>query len=310
MRGLDVRYRKAIGQRVYNSCIRAERCLPGFGTYHPVNARKLSNATTSPFPQKDRSMPRYAVLGATGNTGLALMKVLLQTPDKEINAYCRSRSKLLKLCPELTDRKTAAIFDGPLDRIDILVECLRGTRAAFLTVAQSENLPNCTVARDTATCVIKALRILHEDKIPLPKLVILSSASLEPTFCNDVPQWVHTMLYYAASHVYKDLELAEALLRSEQSWITGTTWVKPGGLSHDTQKGHVVSTDCAVTPLSFLDLAAGMVEVADDLTGTYAMCNVSVNPTAKDVAFPWSAPMALVRGLLFHFMPWTFRFIG
>ena len=255
-------------------------------------------------------MPSYAVLGATGNTGLALIKVLLQSPDREINAYCRSRSKLLKLCPELTDRKTATIFDGPLDRTDILLDCLRGTRAAFLAVAQSENLPNCTVARDTARCVINALRALQEEKVPLPKLIILSSASLEPKFCNDVPQWVHTMLYYAASHVYKDLELAETLLRNEQSWITGTTWVKPGGLSHDAQKGHVVSKDNAVTPLSFLDLAAGMIEVAGDTTGTYAMSNVSINPTANDVAFPWNAPMALVRGLLFHFFPWTFRLVG
>jgi hypothetical protein len=283
--------------------------LPG-KTITCVTLDHISDVASLSSARKNLVMPSYAVLGATGNTGLALIKVLLQSPDKEINAYCRSGSKLLNLCPQLRDRKTAKVFEGPLDSAHILVDCLRGTRAAFLAVAQSENLPNCTIAQDAARSVIAALRVLQGENAPLPKLIILSSASLEPKFCNDVPAWVHTMLYYAASHVYKDLELAETLLRNERSWITGTTWVKPGGLSHDTQKGHVVSKDHAVTPLSYLDLAAGMLEVADDGSGTYAMSNVAVNPTAKDVAFPWNAPMALVRGLLFHFCPWTFRWVG
>ncbi|CAK4034450.1 aflX ordB monooxygenase oxidase [Lecanosticta acicola] len=255
-------------------------------------------------------MPSYAVLGATGNTGLSLIKVLLKSPENEIKAYCRSRAKLLKQCPPLAARENAQIFEGPLSRSEILAECLRGTRAAFLAVAQSENVPNCTVARDTAYSTIAALKILEREKTALPKLVILSSASLEPKFCGDVPGWVHTMLYYAASHVYKDLEQAEVMLRSEQNWITDSTWVKPGGLTHDTQKGHTVSKDHAVTPLSFLDLAAGMVEVANDESGTYAMSNVSINPTSNKVAFPWNAPMALVRGLLFHFFPWSYSVFG
>ncbi|KAK4546988.1 hypothetical protein LTR36_001208 [Oleoguttula mirabilis] len=256
-------------------------------------------------------MATYAVLGATGNTGLSLVRVLLQSPEKkQINAYCRSSTKLLHLCPMAVSNSNVHVFEGRLEDTKMLVNCLRGTRAAFLAVAQSENVPGCTVARDTARSVIAALQVLQEERAVLPKLIVLSSASLEPKFSDDISRWVHTMLCYAASHVYKDLEQAEALLRDEQSWITGTTWVKPGGLCHDTQKGHASSKDRAKTPLSYLDLAAGMIEVADDYSGCYAMCNVAVVPTANDVAFPWDAPVALIRGLLFHYFPWTCRFLG
>ena len=37
----------------------------------------------------------------------------------------------------------------------------------------------------------------------------------------------------------------------------------PGGLSHDVQQGHELSEEKQQTFISFLDLAAGMVEVAD-----------------------------------------------
>lgn len=255
-------------------------------------------------------MPTYAVLGATGNTGLSLLDVLRQSPDKEVHAYCRSRAKLVRLYPQAEIDKGIVVFEGPLTNKANLVACLRGTRAAFLAVAESDNVPGCTIAYDTATAVVAALRVLQGDHEPLPKLIILSSASLEYQFYKVMPGLVHMMLMAAASHVYKDLARTEAMLRDEQSWISNTTWMKPGALTFDSQKGHVLSKTESTSPVSFLDLAAGMVEAADDMTGAYAMSSVSVNPTAKNVAFPWYAPMALVRGLLFHFLPWTYKYVG
>jgi hypothetical protein len=256
-------------------------------------------------------MPSYAVLGATGNTGLCLVQILLHSRQKkQINAYCRSSEKLFRLCPEAANNPNVKVFEGTLDDQTLLTNCLRGTRAAFLAVAQSDNVPYTTVARDTAKSAIAALRVLRDERSPLPKLVVLSSGSLEPKFSDDVPKWVHSMLWLAASHVYHDLQVAEAMLRDEQTWISDTTWIKPGALSHDTQKGHALSQDSAKSPVSWLDLAAGMVEVANEDTQMYAMANVAVNPTAKDVAFPWYAPIALFRGLLFHFLPWTYKYLG
>ena len=125
------------------------------------------------------------------------------------------------------------------------------------------------------------------------------------------PSYFLRILYCAFSNIYDDLREAEKFLRSKESLVSAT-FIKPGGLTHDEQKGHALSMEFASVdvPLSYWDLAAGMVEVADDYGGRYDMQSVSVNPVAKDVAFPWESPLRALRGLLFHFLPWTYRFLG
>jgi oxidoreductase AflX len=256
-------------------------------------------------------MPSYAVLGATGNTGQALIQVLLQSPSNHVHAYCRSASKLLRVCPSVSSNKHVRTFEGSLDDVSLLADCIRGTSAVFLAVAIVDNMPGCTVAMDTARVVVEALKQLRaeESSAKIPKLIVLSSASLEDSFCGDVPAFVHTVLSTAVSNLYKDLAEAERFLRGEQSWISAT-FVKPGGLVHDRQGGHEISMVTAKTPLSFLDLAAGMVEVAESDNGQYDMKNVSVLATAKDVVFPWDGIYFAFTGLLYHFMPWTYRYLG
>lgn len=260
-------------------------------------------------------MPSYAILGATGNTGKALLEVLLKSPENQIHAYCRSRAKLLRVCPAAA-REQVRIFEGKLDDADLLVDCLRGTHAAFLAVAVIDNMPGCTIAYDTARSVVNALNTIrsetHADgsaKPKLPKLLVLSSASLEDSFCTDVPAIVHLVLGTAVSHLYRDLTQAEKYLRGEESWIT-SIFVKPGGLVHDRQGGHEISTTTAKTPLSFLDLAAGMMEVANNDAGQYDMKNVSVLAKANDVRFPWDGMYFTMTGIIFHYFPWTYRYIG
>jgi uncharacterized protein YbjT (DUF2867 family) len=102
-------------------------------------------------------MPSYAILGATGNVGGAVLKVLLQSLDAQIHAYCRSKQKLAKLSPEILDNKRVQIFKGTLEESELLANCLRGTRAVFLAIAQSGNKPGNTIAIDTARQVISAL---------------------------------------------------------------------------------------------------------------------------------------------------------
>lgn len=257
-------------------------------------------------------MPAYAVLGATGNTGQALLQVLLQSPNNHIHAYCRSKSKLVRVCPVAADNKHVRAFEGSLEDASLLADCIRGTRAVFLTVAIIDNMPGCTIAIDTARVVVAALEKLRTEsgaRAKLPKLIVLSSASLEDSFCGDVPALVHRVLSTAVSNLYKDLAEAESFLRAEEGWIS-TTFIKPGGLVHDKQKGHQISMTTAKTPLSFLDLAAGMVEVADSDDGQYDMKNVSVLATAKDVVFPWDGIYFVCTGLLYHFFPWTYHYLG
>ena len=257
-------------------------------------------------------MPSYAVMGASGSTGRSLVQVLLQSPENRINAYCRSREKLHRVCPQAAKSDEVHVFEGRLEDVSLIADCLRNTRAVFLAVSVPDNMPGCTLAHQAASVVVAALRQIRVEDGPrtrLPKVILLSSASLEEKFTGDVPAFVHWLLDRAVSHLYKDLAGAEAFLREQEDWLC-SVFVKPGGLVHDRQGGHEVSTNTAKTPLSFLDLAAGMVEVANDDKGQYNMQSVSVIPKSDKVAFPWDCVYYAMTGLVFHYLPWTYRYLG
>ncbi|KAI9843132.1 MAG: hypothetical protein M1837_006585 [Sclerophora amabilis] len=232
-------------------------------------------------------MPSYAVLGATINTGQSLMNVLLQSPDNEIHAYVHSESKLQRMSPDLCGLENVKIYQGSIQNSDVISECIAGTQAVFLAVAMSDNMPGCRVAQDTAQTVLRQPR----------RPPVLRPAALGP---RDA--------LACASNVYKDLLDAEKYLRAREDWIS-FTFIKPGGLVHDAQKGHELSTEIQQSFLSFLDLAAGMVEVADTEGDRWDMKNVSVPPTAPDVKFEWWAPVNLVKGLLCHFFPSAYPYL-
>ena len=68
-------------------------------------------------------MATYAVLGSTGNCGTALIQCLLQRPDVNINAYCRSKAKLVRLIPKVQDNKRVKIFEGSIHDGEVLIPC-------------------------------------------------------------------------------------------------------------------------------------------------------------------------------------------
>jgi hypothetical protein len=138
-------------------------------------------------------------------------------------------------------------------------------------------------------------------------LVVLSAVPTEPAFSKDMPALALAILFRAESNIYNDLIAAEKQLRKEQDWLS-VTFVKPGALSIDSQKGHALTMEGPKGVVSFLDLAAGMVEVAES-GDVYDWKAVSVNPTASDVAFPWQNIPLLVKGLIYHFFPWAYRWL-
>jgi putative NADH-flavin reductase len=254
---------------------------------------------------------KYTILGTTGNVGRSLLAVLSESPDNTVHAFVRSKIKLERLCPKISSNSNIKIFEGDLDNIEVLSQCLKGTRAAFLAVAVTDNVPGCSIAQDTARNVIAALRLLQKQHptARLPHLVVLSSASTEGKLWRDQPQFLHGMMWRAFSNVYTDLTLAENYLRQQGDWVS-STFVKPGGLVHDAQKGHELSTERQQTFLSFLDLAGGMVEIADAGEGVWEGKSVSVVPTAKDVKIEWMALWYVLKGLLCHFLPSTYGFLS
>ena len=136
----------------------------------------------------------------------------------------------------------------------------------------------------------------------MPKLVVLSSATLDDHLSRHIPALLHWVLLRSASYVYQDLHDAERFLRAQQDWVS-TIFIKPGALSVDRQRGHALSLTEEDSPLSYLDLAAGMIEAADDPDGGYDGRNVSVINTGGRARFPLGTPWCIFIGLLSHYFP-------
>ncbi|KAH9212210.1 hypothetical protein DL95DRAFT_464253 [Leptodontidium sp. 2 PMI_412] len=162
-------------------------------------------------------MPTYALLGATGSVGQAILTTLLESPDNKIQAYCRSKEKLTKLSPTIASSTQVQVFEGSLQNTSLLANCLRGAKAAFLTVAEVSNKPGCSIAQETAHAVVSARSLLKKENHPtphLPKLIVLSSASLDHNLMSNTPKLILNILYCANSYIYNDLREAESYLRS------------------------------------------------------------------------------------------------
>jgi NAD(P)H-binding len=256
----------------------------------------------------------YAILGSTGNCGTALIENLLKNPKAHINAYCRNRSKLLRLLPNIKEGGRVNVFEGNIQDIELLASCLRNCRAVFLCVSTNDNIPGCRMSQDTAAAVIEALRNRSRDPAEdgvtrMPKLVLLSSGTVDDQFSRNMPSLLMWILLRSASHVYQDLIETQKLLRAQEDWLT-TIYVKPAMLSVDIQRGHALSlTDQDDTPLSYLDLAAAMIEAADDEQGRYVGKDISVVNTNGKAKFPAGTPMCILIGLVIYYLPWLYPYL-
>ena len=287
-------------------------------------------------------MATYAILGATGNCGSALIENLLSTKDAKVNAYCRNKQKLIQKVPQVDDEnnneeKRVRVFEGSIYDVDLLADCIRGTRAVFHVVATNDNIPGCHISLDTARSLVSALGQLkaatdirprmtmtkmktttkkktdddddEDDKTTeIPKVILLSSATIDDHLSRHLPWWFRPILRTSASHVYADLRRTEALLRAEQDWVR-TIFIKPGGLSVDVQRGHALNLDHDESFVSYLDLAAGMIEAADEPGGRFDSKNVCVVNRNGGARFPPGTPVCILTGLARHFFPFLHGYL-
>lgn len=259
------------------------------------------------------AMATYAVLGSTGNCGSALIQNLLQSPHNKIHAYCRNQSKLHRLLPEVIDNKQVQVFEGSIYDVGLMADCVRNTKAVFLVVTTNDNIPGCRVSQDSAAAVIQALQKIKAEPGPglkLPKLVLLSSATIDDYLSRNMPSWFRPIMLAAASHVYADLRLTEDFLRSHEDWVS-SIFIKPAGLSPDISRGHRLTLDEEESFISYLDLSAGMIEAAADEEGRYDGRNVGVVNQKRGVGakFPRGTPKCILIGLMRHFFPWLHPYL-
>ncbi|KAI4133903.1 MAG: hypothetical protein LQ347_001975 [Umbilicaria vellea] len=246
-------------------------------------------------------MSSYAILGGTGKTGRCLLSILLESPENTINVYVRSRSRLLALFPSLSDNKRVAIFSGAIDDIALLSSCISGVNAVFATVATNENVPGLRIAQDQSQSIVAAFCHLRtqDPATKLPRVLILSASMINPTLVAHLPSHVVWVVRHAVSHVYADLEHAERFLRLHKSWLD-VVFVQPGALVDGERRGHELSLELEISFLSYADMAAGMIEIADSVK--YSWQGLSVNPK-QEGAMGWLLPFSMAKGLLFHFIP-------
>jgi hypothetical protein len=179
-------------------------------------------------------MPKYAILGATGNAGRALVNLLSVSPEISLNLYARSKYKLQAQNPTLASSPPPNIkfFIGPITNTETIASCIEDVDAVFCVVATNENEPSCHIAQDTAHAVLAALETLRRQKKGegLPRLIFLSAAPVSNVFKAKMPALVRWLLWKAYGNVYRDLETAEALIRREREWLK-VIYVYSGGLS-------------------------------------------------------------------------------
>lgn len=265
----------------------------------------------STLPREGSQLPQapqpkvttYALLGATGNCGTALIELLLRMPNVKINAYCRNKNKLINLVPEAADSKKIEVFTGSIQDVNLLANCIQGCQSVFLLASTNSNVPGCRISQDLALATVAALKKLkaESDDYEVPKLLLLSSATIDDYLSRKIPIFRPIMLR-AASNIYEDLRRTETFLRAQEDWLT-TIYIKPGGLSLDVQRGHKLSLDDEETFLSYLDLAAAMIEAADEPSTCWDGKNVSVVNTNGKAKFAKGTPACIFYGLLRHYFP-------
>ena len=251
----------------------------------------------------------YTILGVTGNCGQALLQLLLDQKYGRIKVYCRNKDKLFGLAPEVFNSTRVEIFAGSILDVDLFAKAMHGSSAVFLAASTNDNIPGCHISQDLAQTVIKALqKIKSADKaVKMPRLALLSSATIDPWLSRKSP-WINAIVGRSAWHVYRDLELAEAFLRQHENWVS-CIYIKPGGLSVDVQRGHRLTLDAEESFVSYLDIAAGMIEAVNDKDGQWDGKNVAVVNAKSKAKFPPGTPRCIVLGLLRYYLPFLHPYL-
>lgn len=238
---------------------------------HTTQLAQLSPPYNRILKQLNSSrMSKFAILGGTGSTGSAIITQLLGS-QHILHIYARSEDRLLDTIPQLNDTDRVKLFIGSLDDADNLADCLDGVSAIFSAVASNTSEPNISIARDTAKAVVTALeRHKHRaeskgESFKCPTLLFLASASTSRTHIKGEPWLARTIVWQCLYHIYHDLELAQAYLSApEQDWLPHVV-ICPGALTKGEAVGHYLSVEPAKEPmLTYDDLAAGMIEIAND----------------------------------------------
>ncbi|KAK5744379.1 hypothetical protein LTR17_002089 [Elasticomyces elasticus] len=222
-------------------------------------------------------MPVYALLGATGSTGSAILRSLFAQPPQQLtlNIFVRNKSKLLKAFPDLesTTAFKVNIIEGTPSHATAMQDCLRDVDVAMACIATNYSTRGMSICYDTAAAIIDALQVLQKTRGYKPPTIIqLRSASVNRTLSAAMPWVARNMAAFCFHYVYEDLRRASILLTSaaaEPPGLLHYIFVDPPAI-HDpdgtTPTGFALITDGTQkqeSALGYSDLGAAFCELAE-----------------------------------------------
>lgn len=224
-------------------------------------------------------MPVYALFGATGSTGSAILRSLISHPpaNLELNIFVRSKSKLLTAFPDLENTtlfQTTIVVGTPTDTTATRA-CLQNADVVFACIGSNYSTPGISLITDTASAILSALEFHRNAQGPAyktPTVIQLRSASLNPILKAQIPWIAQKLVFFVFGHIYEDLERACNLFASSADAAPGLLehiWVDPPSI-HDPDglvpTGHELMLDeneKQQPDLSYADLGVAFCEVAE-----------------------------------------------
>lgn len=207
---------------------------------------------------------RYAIFGATGNTGRGILARLLDK-NVEINVYVRSRSKLTNLFPSIDSNEHVHIFEGDISDLSLVTQMLKDVSVTFLTLGQNDNRPGTDVVTIASHSIVKALRKLSNEQknFSRPRLILLSSASWNENLHRNGPTLITRLIRTAFYYSYQDLLQGQKTLLGCPDLVK-VTLMQPGALIDEEPSGYDLTIDTSGVSCSYSDLSAAFVEIATE----------------------------------------------
>jgi oxidoreductase AflX len=232
-------------------------------------------------------MPKYALLGATGGTGGAILRSLIRQPpaDLSLKILVRNKSKLAKMFPSIASASPpfpVEIIEGTPGNSTALQQTLEDVDAIFQCIASNDAAPGVRLCQDTVDQIISALEEIRKRKgqeYKTPTTILLRSHSVNQHYLKHHANWLLvSIIKFILYHSYEDLERAtEKLERASSSGPSSPNpslppllhhiHIDPGAL-HDPDgvepTGHeLLITEKPAPEINYADLGAAMVEVAE-----------------------------------------------
>ncbi|GAB1191798.1 hypothetical protein APSETT444_000981 [Aspergillus pseudonomiae] len=251
---------------------------------------------------------QICLLGATGRTGRGILQILLTENyrDWALHVYVRSRAKLLSFFPGIEAYPGVKIFEGSITDVELWRQCLSGADIIISALGENENIAGLRLLQDAANTTVSALQVLSQEDSSnwrQPRLILLSSDTLNPAVAAARPRLVHWVVSNAFCYAYNDLRKAQAVYEAHPQLLR-LCLVQPPALIEEGPSGHLISMEKGSLTVSYSDLAAAFVEIAIS-DGYRNSSAVIISSASKDqLRHAPELTRRIIRGTLAHYIPW------